>query len=76
MTTSWIAGTLVRYGDMSWFLAGLVLVALASYLALYWAGFCGVLAALRVDAFDEKRIVRFIEAYRGMDHHARNSFQQ
>lgn len=28
------------------------------------------------DAFDEKRIVRFIEAYRGIDHHARNFFQQ
>lgn len=27
------------------------------------------------DAFDERRIVRFIEAYRGIDHHARGVFQ-
>ena len=25
----------------------------------------------RFDEFDEKRIVRFIEAYRGIDHHKR-----
>jgi Protein of unknown function (DUF3105) len=30
----------------------------------------------KFDAFDEKRIVRFIEAYRGIDHHARNFLQQ
>jgi len=30
----------------------------------------------KFDAFDEKRIVRFIEAYRGIDHHARSVFQQ
>ncbi len=46
-TTSWIAGTLVRYGDVSWFLAGLVVFALAVYPALYWAAHCGALAALR-----------------------------
>ncbi len=30
----------------------------------------------KFDAFDEKRIVCFIEAYRGIDHHAQNVFQQ
>lgn len=29
----------------------------------------------KFDTFDEKRIVRFIEAYRGVDHHARGGFQ-
>jgi hypothetical protein len=30
----------------------------------------------KFEALDEKRIVRFIEAYRGIDHHARNVFQR
>lgn len=30
----------------------------------------------KFDAFDEKRIVRFIDAYQGIDHHARNVFSQ
>ena len=30
----------------------------------------------KFDAFDEKRIVRFIEAYRGIDHHARGFFER
>ncbi len=49
-TISWIPGTLVRYGDLSWFLAGLVFLVLAGYLALYWAAFCGALAAFQIDS--------------------------
>lgn len=49
-TISWIASTLVRYGDVTWFLAGLVFLALAGYLALYWAAFCAALTAFRFDS--------------------------
>ncbi len=49
-TASWIAGTLVRYGAVPWLLAGLVALALAVYLSLYWAVFGGVLAAVPSDS--------------------------
>jgi len=48
ITMSWIAATMVRYGDLSRLFAGVVLLALAVYLALYWAAFCGVLAAFPI----------------------------
>lgn len=45
-TIPWIAATMVRYGDLSWPLAALVLTGLAGYLALYWAAFCALLSRI------------------------------
>ncbi len=43
-TIPWIVPTMVRYGGLPWPLAGLILLALVGYLALYWAGFCALLS--------------------------------
>ena len=52
VTIPWVAPTMVRYGGLPWALAGLILLGLAVYLALYWAAFCALLAgsALRSGA--------------------------
>ena len=47
-TVSWIAPTMVRYGDLPWPLAGLILLGLAAYLALYPAVFCVLLSRSRL----------------------------
>ncbi len=53
VTIPWVAGTMVRYGGLPWTLAGLILLALVGYLALYWGAFCAILARrpLRSRAF-------------------------
>ncbi len=43
-TIPWVAPTMVRYGGLPWPLAGLVLLALAGYLSVYWAAFGALLA--------------------------------
>ncbi len=45
-TVPWLAGTIVRYGGLSWGVANLILLGLAAYLALYWAAFAASLARL------------------------------
>lgn len=44
VTIPWIAPTMVRYGGIPWPLAGLILLGLAGYLALYSAAFCAMLS--------------------------------
>jgi len=43
-TIPWVAQTMTQFGDVPWPLAGVVLLALAAYLALYTAAFCWLLA--------------------------------
>jgi apolipoprotein N-acyltransferase len=42
-TIPWVAQTMVRYGGLPWPLAGLILLGLVGYLALYAAAFCALL---------------------------------
>jgi apolipoprotein N-acyltransferase len=44
-TISWVSATMARYGHVPWSLATLILLGLAGYLALYWAGFCALLSS-------------------------------
>lgn len=48
-TIPWIVATMVRYGDLPWPLAVLVLAVLAGYLALYPAAFCALLSRVPVN---------------------------
>ncbi|MGH7630786.1 MAG: apolipoprotein N-acyltransferase, partial [Gemmatimonadales bacterium] len=43
-TIPWIVTTMVRYGNLPWPLAALVLAGLAGYLAFYLAAFCALLS--------------------------------
>jgi apolipoprotein N-acyltransferase len=43
-TIPWVASTMVRYGEVPWPLASLLLLALVGYLALYWGAFCALLS--------------------------------
>jgi apolipoprotein N-acyltransferase len=47
-TIPWIAPTVARYGHLSWVLAWAVFLALAGYLAFYWAVVCAVLSRFRL----------------------------
>lgn len=46
-TIPWLASTLTRYGGVPWPIAAGVVAALATYLALYTAVFCALLATSR-----------------------------
>ena len=48
-TMPWIAETLIRYGALPWPLSLLILLALASYLALYTAAFCAALSRVSAE---------------------------
>ena len=46
-TLCWVVPTVIRYGGLSWTAATGILLLLATYLALYFAGFTACVAALR-----------------------------